>query len=219
MANDLDVFTVVSNLFLLIPFITAVRKRRVLRYLILITEVFASGLYHLCDSFDICLFDFTSHHHLDFFFAQSLIILAAFYFVEFGFGYEWLEWVLIFVGLCVIVILQITLPGELYVQAGIAVLAFCVVAGYWILFGMPEYDWNNVAIGVCLLSMSVMLFSAQQVYSPAYWAIHSLWHIVAAIGIDFIWRIKPKAFAFQAAANRIKFIPIKHRPSIIMPSA
>ncbi len=201
--NYLDVLTVLSNLFLLIPFVTAVRYRRILRALILFTEVIASGLYHLCDSFEVCLFSFNTHHHLDFFFAQSLIILAALYFINFEFGYEWIEWVLIFVGLCIIVVLQITLPGELYVQAGIAILAFVLVAGYWIFFKVPDYNWTNVTTGVALLSTSVVLFSVQEVYSPLYWAIHSLWHVAAAIGIDYIWRIKPKAFAFQAAAQKV----------------
>lgn len=201
----LDVFTVLSNLFLLIPFVTAVRYHRILRAIVLFLEVFASGLYHLCDSFNVCLFSFSDHHHLDFFFAQTLIILAAFYFIEFSFGNAWIEWVLILLGMFGIAILQITLPGELFVQGAIAGVAFVILVIYWLYNGIPEYDWPNVTTGVTLLACSIVLFSVQELYSSLYWAIHSLWHITAAIGLDFIFRIKALAYRFQATAQRIKF--------------
>lgn len=188
---------------ILLPFVTAVRYNRILRAFVLFVECFASGLYHLCDSFDVCAFDFTSHHHLDFFFAQSLIVLAAFYFIEFGFGWAWLEWVLILVGLLTIAVLQITLPGELYVQAGIAIMSAFIVGVYWCIWGVPKYDMHNMQVGVTLLSLSVILFAVQEKYSPLYWAIHSLWHTCAFIGLDYILRIKHKAYRFESAASRI----------------
>lgn len=172
-------------------------------FLILFVECWISGLYHLCDSFDVCLFSFTFHHHLDFFFAQSLIVYAALYFIQFEFGYKWLHWVLMFIGMLAIAILQATLPGELMIQAAIAIVSFSVVVGYWIIFKMPRYNWRYVLIGVSLLSGSVALFALQNVYSPAYWAIHSLWHVAAAMGMHYIIMIKPKAYWFESAAAKI----------------
>lgn len=198
-----EVLTVVSNLALLVAAVTAWRWRRILGFLILFTETFASGLYHLCDSFDICLFNFSFHHHLDFFFAQSLIVYAALYFIQFEFGYKWLHWVLMFIGMVAIAILQATLPAELMVQAAIAIIAFAVVVGYWVLFKVPEYNWWYVLTGVALLSGSVILFAVQTVYNPLYWGIHSLWHIAAGLGIHFIIMMKPPAYWFEAAASKI----------------
>lgn len=102
-----------------------------------------------------------------------------------------------------IAILQATLPGELVIQAAIAIVAFSVVAGYWILFKIPVYNWKYVLIGVSLLSGSVALFALQNVYSPGYWAIHSLWHVAAAMGMHYIIMIKPKAYWFESAAARV----------------
>lgn len=203
-----DIWTVLSNLALLIPMVTAIRYRRVLRAFILPVECFFSAVYHLCDSFDLCFFSFTTHANFDFFFAQTLIVLAAFYFIDFKFGWEWLEWVLILLSFVGIAVLQAALPGEFMVQVAITVFAFIIVVAYWIFFHVPDYNWTNVATGVSFMAISVVFFNVQNSVDPSlYWAIHSLWHLTASVGLDYIFRIKPKAYVWQSAASKVRGKP------------
>lgn len=166
-------------------------------------ECWVSAAYHLCDSFDVCLFDFSFHHHLDFFFAQGLIVLGVLYLIDFTHGYEWVEWLLIFCGLLGVAILQATLPGELMVQAGIAGVSFAVVISYWTLWGVPKYNWGKLTMGLALLGASIILFATQSVNSSLYWLNHSLWHISASFGMDYLLQIKPPARLIDSVAWRI----------------
>jgi len=204
-----DMLTVYSNLFLLIPAVTAYYLNRRLRSIIYVFMCIFSALYHLCDSFEICLFSFEFHHNLDFFFAEFLIILGGLYLVEFTPRTQWIEYWLIFTGALIIVILQGVLPGELSVQAGITAVVFFGVVIYWIVykneFGhIPKYDWSNLTLGLALTSGSIILFSVQNVWYQGYWGVHSLWHTAAAIGQHYILMCKKKVPLIQAAASRIK---------------
>lgn len=172
----------------------------------------ASIFYHLCDSFNVCLFTSAQHHHFDFFFAQLIIWSSGLYILHFGIYQEWIEWVLLGVGGIVIIILQITLPGELVVQAGIAGLSFVIIVFYWIIYAehysprhrIPTYYWPDFVVAIALTGAAIILFVVQNLAIIPYWIPHSLWHITAAVGQDYLLTIKPPAFAFQAAASRIK---------------
>lgn len=203
-----DVFTVFSNLFLLIPAVTAFYLNHRLRSIIYFFMFFFSALYHLCDSFEACLFTFKFHHNLDFFFAEFLIILGGLYLVEFTAETQFIEYWLIFTGAIIIVILQGILPGELSVQAGITAVVFIGVIVYWIVYKnkyghIPKYEWRMLTLGLALTSGSIILFSIQNVWYQGYWLAHSLWHTAAALGQHYILMSKEKVPLIQNAAARI----------------
>lgn len=201
---------VYSNLFLLIPAVTASYLNHRLRSLIYVFMCGFSALYHLCDSFDICLFSFEFHHNLDFFFAEYLIILGGLYLVEFTTKTQYIEYLLIFSGALVIVILQYTFSGELAVEAGIVTVVFIGIIIYWVIYKykhgrLPEYNWSNLTLGLALTAGSIMLFSVQNSWHEGYWIVHSLWHTSAALGQHYILLCKKKAPLIQSAASKIKF--------------
>ena len=205
-----DVLTVFSNLFLLIPAVTAYYLNRRLRSIIYVFMCIFSALYHLCDSYELCLFSFEFHHNLDFFFAEFLIILGGLYLVEFTMKTQWIEYWLIFTGALIIVILQNLLPGELSVQAGITAVVFFGVIIYWIVYKyenghIPKYNWSYLTLGLALTAGSITLFSVQNMWYQGYWGIHSLWNTAAAIGQHYILMSRKKAPLIQAAAGRINY--------------
>jgi hypothetical protein len=223
-----EIFTVVSNLFLLIPFTTAVLWHRILRAIFYFIETFVSSFYHLCDAGFWCLFSFETLHFLDFFFAQSFILLSGLYLVDFQYKWRWLEWVLIAIGLLGIIILEIVLPGELYVQALIFAVVFLGVIIYWIVYAslqyqafkrsgirpktwLPAYDWYMLYWGIALTALSIVLFASQEVYPTLYWLAHSLWHISASFGQHYLLQIKKPAGPYDNAAWKIKNYIIRNK--------
>lgn len=207
--NGWYVLTILSNLFFIIPSIRAFYMYRYFRSIVYFVMIFASGAYHACDSFDACIFDADLHHHLDFFFAQLIIVLSGLYIVYFPIEKEYWEYWLIVIGGLTIVVLQATLPGELTVQAGLCGIIFAGIVIYWVYqkgtYGkIPKYRWDMFLTGISLLAGSVMLYTIQNIWYQNYWGVHSLWHVAAALGQDFFLRIKPPAHWFQTAASRVR---------------
>ena len=199
----MSALTVISNLSLLIPATIAFKYRRIFRCFVLILETIVSSLYHLCDYSGNCLFPFQTLHNFDFSLAQLLIVLTVLYLITFEEGYEWIEWLLIFISICVIIVLQSSFSGELAVQAGVVGACALIVVGYWLIWGVPEYHWEYFSAGIILVSASSMFYAFQGVNPSAYWAIHSLWHVTGAMGISFIFFIKKPAKIIQNAAFKI----------------
>lgn len=201
-----------SNLFLLIPAVTYTIFNRIWRAAVFYIETFVSGAYHLCLGFNVCIFSYDVLKFWDFFFAQSIILLSGLYLVDFPEKYEYIEWILIIIGEGAIIILQLSLPGELYVQAGLVLVIALGVIIYWIIYAatvgrgkLPKYDWTMLSLGVSFMALSVCLFATQQVMPSLYWLTHSLWHISAAVGQYFFCQIKPAARKYASAASRIYF--------------
>jgi hypothetical protein len=199
----MDVATVVSNVAFLLPAAIAYFERhRPVRALIYVLMMFASGMYHMCDSFDACIFAFSFHHHLDFFFAQFLIVMSGLYVIEFDRDHRYLEYWLLILGGLAIVVLQAALPGVLLVQAGIVLLVFIGIVVFWLVRGVPPYSWDMLLIGVSLTAVSVVLFGFQNALFRDYWIIHSTWHVTAALGQAYLLRIKPPAHSEDIVAAR-----------------
>ena len=100
----------------------------------------------------------------------------------------------------ILVILQIALDSELYVQAIIVGICFVAIIIYWIVYyctvgngKLPPYDWSALTLGIILLGGSSILYSFQLVWPGGYWLFHSLWHISAALGMHYILMIKRPA--------------------------
>ena len=206
----IDILMILSNFMFLLPMYGAYKQNRFTRMWVFFWMIWASFFYHLCDSFAVCIFSFITHHHLDFFFAQNLILLTILYFINFSQNYPWVERGLIILGMIIVVILQITLPSDLIVQAGLVVAALIVVVVYWIIYAMsvgkgkiPKYEWDMILIGLGLTFCSIMLYSYQSTFLDAYAYIHSLWHILAACGQYYLLYIKPAAAKYRSVDSRI----------------
>jgi len=198
-----EILTVVSNVALLLPFVGALYARRSTRAWIFFFETWVSLAYHLCGSFNACLFTYRVHHNLDFFFAQLLIFTTVLYLVDFHPEHAWIERGLIFLAAITIVILQATLSTEIYVQAAIGGVAFIGILIYWLTEGVPNYNWENFLLGISLICGSAMLYVLQDLWPNGYWAVHSVWHVGAGFGQYYWLGIKPRPRAFMAMDSRI----------------
>ena len=199
----MEVFTVISNASLLLAAYTGWKFGRIFRASTQFAEAIISALYHLCSYTTYCLFGFQALHYLDFFNAELQLVLALLYYIDFKRNYEWIEWIMILIFVAILVTLQIVLPSELYVQAGLISVLFLVIIVYWFIFGVPKYDWYYVTLSFSLLATSAILFSYQTVYPEGYWAIHSMWHLLSGIGITFNYYIKDPVPLHYNAANKI----------------
>lgn len=123
------------------------------------------------------------------------MVYLSIYLVKFYPHQIWIQWLLAIIGVIVIVLLEIFLTGELYVQAGIALVCFGLLILYWVFFyyihgHLPRYNWPNLAMALGLFVLSTSMFSIQNVTPQVYWAAHSIWHSTAAIGSDYWIRAK-----------------------------
>ena len=208
--TGLDVFLIISNLSLWIPAALSFYYLRVTKfpiYYVLGPLYFlmglVSGMYHSCDSFpSTCLFSFKTHNHLDFFFAQLIIPVSAIYLIYFPPWLYWLQGALILVlyapGVWVI---TVTMSTDLWVQGLIAAAAILPVFMYWIWYAyyskqvtgtarLPPYSWGYFVLAIALLGLSISLFSVQNIWHNGYWAVHSLWHVLAAEGQYFLLKVR-----------------------------
>lgn len=205
-----DVLLVVSNLVFLVPVIKAARMVcagdaiRIVWATVYVCIIVASGSYHLCNSFSsTCLFNAATHRAIDFFFAQLVIPLTALFLVYFSHRWQWLEWTAIAAFAALLFVLEITVGEGFIIQMILALACFLIVAGYWIGFALyrkrygrarrarlPYYDWDAFLVGIVLTLLAVSLFATQMQWHSGYWAIHSLWHALGAMGQYFILWIK-----------------------------
>jgi len=198
-----EVLTVISNLTLFLTAFVAWRFGRIFRTFIYFTEAIVSAVYHLCDYSGVCLFSYGTLHNLDFFFAQLLICDCGLYLIDFKRKWYFLEWLMFFISIMGIIVLIITLPGQLYVQAGIVGVLFLIDILYWFIWGVPEYNYYFLTLGLTLIGGSVIFFSFQGQQPALYSYIHSLWHIAGPIGRVFLFYIKPPVSIIENAAMQI----------------
>ena len=207
----LDLALVLSNLAFLIHAVRSVSQFRWTRAAIFFLIVFASGLYHTCRSYsNLCLFDFRMHHNLDFFFAEITIPLTILSLIYFPPYYQWVERWLIIAFAILVFLVQVYTDGEMLVQLIIVGSAAVILVGYWIWFysaykRFPRYNWIMLSRGLTVTMMSVALFAVQSRYMYGYGAVHSIWHTLGALGMDYILRAKPPGTVYAALDSKIRF--------------
>jgi len=212
-AAVLDIFLVISNLVFFIPAIRAVKWYRWTRAPIYFLIVFASGSYHTCRSYsNLCIFPYQLHYNLDFFFAELIIPLSALYLIYFPTFYQWVERWLIILFAILIFVLQIYTNGAIMVQLIIVAISFAFVSIYWIRYyaqhgRLPRYDWIMLSRGITVTMLSVALFTVQGRYVEGYWGGHSVWHVLGALGQDYILRARPPASPFASVDSRMGAAP------------
>jgi hypothetical protein len=211
-----DVLLIVSNLAFLIPAIKGIymykgkgaaakpwrlRHRTIVLVAsaIYIAIILASGTYHMCNSYSAtCLFGAATHKSIDFFFAQLVIPLSALILI--GVTAEWSAldwWWMVFFG-ALLFVLEITVGEGFVVQMALALSCFALLATYWIGYAVqskrgktgrwafPKYNWDNFIMGISITFMAVSLFATQMQWHSGYWAIHSTWHVLGALGQYFL---------------------------------
>ena len=210
----IDILLVLSNLVFFIPAIRAVNYHRWTRAAIYFFIVFISGAYHTCRSYSgLCIFSFKLHYDMDLFFAQLTIPLAVLYLIDFPIWYQWIERWLIMAFAFVVFVLQVCTGGALVVQMALIGISFALVFFYWVLYKDKtiKYDWVMLERGIVLTVMSTSLFTVQDRYMQGFWAVHSIWHVLAAFGQYYILAIKPGAPIYAAVdrkmSNLIRGIP------------
>lgn len=205
--NWADICQVISNIFLLLPAWVAWKYNLVFTTFLFVTECIVSTVYHICVFSSACLFGYSVLHNLDFFFAQLLIVRAAAYLIFYPPTKMFWEWIFLMLGCVVIIILEITLPGDLAVQAGIVGASLLIVIIYWFCNGgLPDYDMPRFYLGILLIVSSVLMFCIQGTWPDAVWAAHSLWHISASLGFYYLLQIKPPASIIQNAASPVHWV-------------
>lgn len=204
-----------SNFFFLVPCVRAFQYGHFTRCIIYLLIPFTSGSFHACDEGFACVFPFVVHRNLDYIFAIFIIPLTALYFVHWGDTWAPLERFLI-VTFALLIGLLVSLGGtaDSATTIGLGLVLFAAVAVpiiYWISYAanaymqwprpkykccqgtdyFPPYEWGAMLAGVSLTAIGIYLFLVQGtlVYQWS-WVLHSMWHIMAAFGQDYILQIK-----------------------------
>jgi len=186
---------ILSNGAFLLPACAAWSLGRYTRMCIFVLIIVASSMYHSCYAFGhTCHLDPLHYQHLDFFFAQLVIPLTALYVVRFDDRWAWLQRVAIVAFAFVIVMVQLTVGHSLIVQMVIAAVSLVVILGYWMGYNVVRghtwstwelipniYHWDSLGQAVCLTGIACALFVTQMQAHTLYWAVHSVWHVSAAL--------------------------------------
>lgn len=193
-----DVLLIISNLAFFAPAYKAHELNRRTRSIIYTFMVFASAFYHACNSYlGLCLFSPNVQRKVDFFFAQWLIVITALYIIKFPVHLYYIERWLIFVAALGIFIVEFFYNEPFALQLIIVGLSVAAIVIYWICFAVakaqcgenpriPFYNWGHLIFGVSLTALACVLFTVQSDWHLGYPYVHSVWHVLAALGQYFI---------------------------------
>lgn len=209
MGNGWDVMLIVSNIVFIVPSIKSVFLHRWTRAALYFLMIIASGSYHLCNSFNVCIFEPRIHRKTDFFFAQLLIPATALYLVYFGLKYAFVERFLLIGFAVAIFVVEILTDEPFILQLAIAGISLTIIIIYWLIYAsekhndwekingedgltlcrggeLPPYDWSELVTGIAFTALACSLFATQHVWWNGYGEIHSIWHALAGFAQYFI---------------------------------
>jgi len=199
-----DVFTVISNLAFLLPFALAVELERIFVAFVYLFQMIDSAAYHTCNSFSGICFGLSPlfWRHSDFFWAQFIPVFSVLNLIRFPSkprAWIWVRptiWVLSGV---LIFMLQRWIGESTWLQFGIVGGSFIGLLLYWAIYAwnawmrdrdqeslLPPYRWNNLTLGLALSALASSLYVTEMQNHNMYWAIHSVWHVLAALGQYFL---------------------------------
>jgi hypothetical protein len=234
-----DIFTVLSNLFFLIPISKAWEYNKLASVIVYSFQMFASAAYHTCNSFSGVCFGLSPRllRDLDFFWAQYLIFLTALKLIDWptsSKAWRWTPPLLMTVAGTVIFFLQRWIGESSVMQFAIAGVSLGGLVLYWIIYAayrwmehdrdgrlLPPYRWHYLTYGLAMSGMASSLYVTEMQNHNMYWAIHSVWHAAAAMGQYFLlmaWKKEVhndprKAIILHAITERPMILryPIVHR--------
>lgn len=227
----MDIWLILSNLPFLLPAVKSAQLHRFTRAAVYFLMMLASGFYHTCNSFaSACVFEAQTHRKIDFFFAQLIIPVTALYIVKFAPRWHFLERWLIILFAVVIFVVELVTEEPFVIQLIVGLISVGMIAIYWTYFGyrkyqfekkrgfthpsfgIPNYDWEPFSMGICLSVLACSLFATQKEWHIGYWAIHSVWHTLAAFGQYYILCIRDAAPRFAALDKSIpNYETVSHR--------
>lgn len=209
-----DVFTILSNLAFLLPFATALELDHIFLAFVYLFQMLDSAAYHTCNSFSGVCFGLSPRfwRDSDFFWAQYIIVVSALNLIRFG--NRWTRPVLMVLAGVVIFMLQRWIGESTWLQFGIAGVALLGLVIYWVVYAfrqwlrdrdqpslLPPYRWRYLALGLLLSGLACSLYVTEMQNHTLYWAIHSVWHVDAALGQHFLLRAwEPRDFRDYNAA-------------------
>jgi hypothetical protein len=217
-----DVVTIISNVAFLLPSVQSAILRHWTRACLFFLMIFASSFYHACNSFPgNCYLDANIHRKLDFFFAQWLIPVTALYIIKFKGAWCFLERVLIIATGLILFIVEAVSNEPFMIQVLLAGLSFLAIIVYWIGFAIytkkfegkariPTYDWEAMVYGVGCTALACVLFATQRMWHQGYPWVHSIWHILAALGQYWILMTRPEKGPIYPVLDKKIFRRIKY---------
>lgn len=206
MSGGEEILLVISNLIYIIPAIVAWKWGFIALFAVLIAIGFLfSPAYHLCGSFDVCIYSYRVHKILDYIPATLSIALASLLFIYWrdsddisqrGVGYPWLQKLFVFYFIVLSTGLNLISSSAMIAQGTIFGISAFIIFGYWFVYfrthgTFPRYEWKSLFIGVSLITASLLMFVVNDLIPSYYWATHPLWHILGALGLTFVIMIRP----------------------------
>lgn len=192
-----DVFTILSNLAFILPFGLAVHYGQVLTAFDLMAQMLFSMGYHACNSYSGACLGLSPlvWRYGDFFWAQYLIFRTSLLLIHFE--SRWTRPALMVTGGTVLFMIQRWVGESMWLQLGVAFVSLGGLLLYWVIYAihsknrgaprlLPPYRWIYVCIGFALSALACSLYVTEMLNHRLYWAIHSVWHMDAALGQFFI---------------------------------
>ena len=192
-----DIFTVLSNLGFLLPFAFAVHYGYVLTAFDLMAQMLFSIGYHTCNSYSGACLGLSPlvWRYGDFFWAQYMIFRTALVLIHFE--SRWTRPALMVTAGGILFMVQRWVGESTWLQLGVGFASFGGLLFYWIVYAMnqyakgrrpllPPYRWLFVCLGFALSALACSLYVTEMLNHRLYWAIHSVWHLDAALGQFFI---------------------------------
>lgn len=211
------VLTVISNALFIFAAIELFRRYRFTRAMICLGIFVFSSMYHTCSSFyGACIFNYSTHRHFDYFFAQFIIPATALYIIIFPKCIQFLEHILIILFTVMVVIIQNEMGASFLGQKILVGSAFGLILFYWACYAFyqwavkkegpyfPHYDWDAFVWGIALTGVASSLFVIEAEGHHLRWATHSVWHALGALGQFFIARIREPADRYANMDSMIK---------------
>lgn len=201
----MDVLTIISNGAFILPAVESARRRRWTRFCIYLLVLVNSSIYHTCNSFAGQCAGLPPHvtREMDFFFAQLMIPLTALYVIDFPEELYWMERVLIILSAFIIFLVEQYFESTLLLQLILTGISLTFILIYWAWYALnshhtkrqhsilPPYRWPHFAMAIGLTAVASSLFVVEMIMPPFYWAVHSIWHVDAALAQYFLLLIWP----------------------------
>lgn len=211
------VLVVYSNAAFVMPAVKAFELNRETMAPSYVVMMFFSSFYHTCNNWSgLCVLPANLLRKMDFFMAQYLIMLTALYIIQFTRTWAWVERWLIVATLVALFVVEATLNEPFAAQIIIAGVAALFIIIYWVVYAVtrkngsrfPPYDWEAFSMGIALLALACVLFSTQRQWHLGYPWVHSVWHVLAALGQYYILctrRAAPRDAAMDAVIKKNVF--------------
>lgn len=188
--TDDGLFLVLSNFAILPAVIYTVYKHLFIDAAILVIMFIASSVYHLCQSDFFCAVSFNALQIVDHFFVYQTLIWVLFYIVNIPLVHRLTLLLFFQMGLLPFTLQYVNswwLTGITLLLIGVV----CVVSLTFFYWDKPVLSKFDFCIAVILIGTGFYLHVlAGPPGVPNYWLWHALWHMLAMLGIFFVYTFK-----------------------------